>query len=64
MTAAIFQKARKNRVLALRTVAARNARAPQGAPGSAPGASAPHGPTLELVTAPVQSSAGYHQVVA
>ena len=50
MTAAIFEKARKNRVLALRTVAARNAKPPQVDPSLPVGPSSRRGPRLELVS--------------
>jgi len=49
MTAAIFEKARKNRVLALRTVAARNAKPAQIDPSLPAGLSSIRGPRLELV---------------
>jgi len=55
MTPAILEKARKNRVLALRTVAARNATPPQIDPTLPVGANSRRGPKLEVVS-PAQTS--------
>lgn len=64
MTAAIFEKARKNRVLALRTVAARNARPAQIDPTLPVGGSSRRGPRLELVSETVFPLTEVDRIVA
>jgi len=64
MPAAIFDKARENRVLALRTVAARNAEPKQIDPSLPVGLNSRRGPRLEVVNQGALTLSGDSRIVA